>query len=223
MSMRTPLVVVISALSLAGCFGRKQSPRPGATPPASAPATAPRAGTATPRGGTPANTPAATPAPAATAPNAALTDANIAAIVIAANEMDISYGRIAAAKSADARVKQFGEMMQRDHGGVNTLASQLATKLRLTPADNQVSLDLRDEAEAKRDTLRELAGGEFNRWYAANEVRYHAMLLETLEGTLIPSARNAELKALLTQVLPTVRAHFRLAAELDRSLRAARR
>ncbi|MDX2182959.1 MAG: DUF4142 domain-containing protein [Gemmatimonadaceae bacterium] len=208
--MRTPLVLSVAALAVVGCFGRKRAP----TPPSAPPAAAPSAGGA--RGAAP------TPAPSA-APNAALSDANIAAIVIAANEMDISYGRIAAAKSSDSRVKQFGEMMQRDHGGVNTLAGQLATKLRLTPADNQISLDLRDEAEAKRDTLRELTGAEFNRWYAANELRYHAMLLETLEGTLIPSTRNAELKALLTQVLPTVRAHFRLAADLDRQLRAARR
>lgn len=212
MSMRTPVVLAIAALSLTGCFGRKRAPTTTSAPPAAAP----NSGGA--RGATPATAPAA-----ATPPNAALSDANIAAIVIAANEMDISYGRIAAAKSSDARVKQFGEMMQRDHGGVNTLASQLATKLRLTPADNQTSLDLRDQAEAKRDTLRELSGAEFNRWYAANEVRYHAMLLEALEGTLIPSTRNAELKALLTQVLPTVRAHFRLAAELDRTLRAAQR
>lgn len=149
------------------------------------------------------------------APIGGLNDANIAAIVIAANDADVSYGRLAAARSADARVKQFAEMMQRDHGGVNALAGQLATKLRLTPQDHTLSLDLRDQAEAVRDTLRDLDGPALDRFYAANEVRYHANLLETMEAALIPQARNRELKALLEQVLPTVRAHFRLAVQLQ--------
>lgn len=143
-----------------------------------------------------------------------LSDANIAAIVIAANDADISYGRLAAARTTDPRVKQFAEMMQRDHGGVNTLAAQLATRLRLTPADHPLSLDLRDQAEAIRDTLRELEGPALDRFYAANEVRYHANLLESMEAALVPQARNRDFKALLEQVLPTVRAHFRLAVQL---------
>lgn len=156
--------------------------------------------------------PRSAPAPVRSGP---LTDANIAAIVVAANEADIGYGRLAAARTQSAAVRQFAEMMQRDHGGVNALAGQLATRLRLVPQDHALSLDLRDQAEAIRDTLRELEGPALDRYYAANEVRYHATLLETLEGSLIPQARHRELKALLEQVLPTVRAHFRLAALLQ--------
>jgi putative membrane protein len=197
------------ALLVVGC-GRKSAPAPA---PARGASPAVRPAGATPTAAPAAAAPARSPAPAPRpAPGAtALTDANIAAIVVAANEADIGYGRLAAARSANSRVKQFAEQMQKDHGGVNTLATQLVTRLRVTPQDHPVSLDLRDQAEAVRDTLRELEGPALDRFYADNEVRYHAALLETLEGTLIPSTRNAELRALLEQVLPTVRAHFRLA------------
>jgi putative membrane protein len=205
--------MAIACVSLAGCGKKGASPAPAPSrtaAPANRPAAAAVAPAAAPASA-PAAAPAARPAPVSTSP---LTDANIAAIVVAANESDIGYGRLAAARSTNPRVKQFAEQMQKDHGGVNTLASQLVTRLRLAPQDNAVSLDLRDQAEAVRDTLRELDGPAFDQFYAENEVRYHASLLETIEGTLVPAARNAELRALLEQVLPTVRAHFRLALVL---------
>lgn len=202
---RAMRVMALALVALAGCGKKGAAPAP-ATAPAPRPAAAPA--NAAPRPSAAPATSAPRPAPANSAP---LTDANIAAIVVAANEADIGYGRLAAARSSNARVKQFADQMQKDHGGVNTLATQLVTRLRLTPQDNAVSLDLRDQAEAVRDTLRELDGPELDRFYAENEVRYHASLLETIEGTLVPSARNAELRALLEQVVPTVRAHFKLA------------
>jgi putative membrane protein len=218
-------LVMLTAAGTACGGGAKPAARPTPRPaaadtadvPASTPAPRRPASAATPTIASvvPPSDPPATRSSAPPTRIGALSDANIAAIVIAANDADVSYGRLAAARSEDARVKQFAEMMQRDHGGVNALAGQLATKLRLTPQDHALSLDLRDQAEAVRDTLRELEGPALDRFYAANEVRYHANLLETMESALVPQARNRELKALLEQVLPTVRAHFRLAVQLQ--------
>ena len=42
-----------------------------------------------------------------------------------------------------------------------------------------------------------LAGTAFDRAYVANEVAYHRQVNEVLRTTLIPGARNAELRALL--------------------------
>lgn len=157
----------------------------------------------------------ADPAPAArTAAPSGISDANIAAIVVAANNADIMYAEQALAKSQDPDVRSFATMVRADHQGVNRAATELVTRLKVTPADNQVSFDLRDDAETKRLTLRDLEGFAFDSAYAANEVAYHKTVLGAIDAALIPSAQNAELKALLIQVRPAVAAHLGHAEQL---------
>lgn len=145
---------------------------------------------------------------------AALSDANIAAIVVAANNADILYADLALAKSKDAEVREFATMVKKDHESVNQAAVALVTRLKVTPVDNQVSFDLRDDAETKRLTFRDLEGFAFDSTYAANEVAYHKTVLGAIDQALIPSAQNAELKALLVQVRPAVAAHLEHAESL---------
>ena len=169
----------------------------------------------------------ASPAPAAMAgapaPVAGLTDANIAAIVVAANNADISYAEQALAKTQDADVRSFATMVRSDHQSVNRAAVALVTRLKVTPVDNQLSFDLRDDAETKRLRMRDLEGFAFDSAYAANEVSYHVTLLGAIDSALIPSARNSELKALLVEVRPAVEAHLGHAKQLAATKTVRRR
>lgn len=144
---------------------------------------------------------------AAPAPDA-LTDANIAAIVVAANNADIMYAELALSKSKNSEVRGFATMTKKDHESVNQAAVALVTKLGVTPVEHQVSLDLRDDADSKRGVMRELEGAAFDSAYAHNEVTYHKTVLGAIDAALIPSAQNAELKALLIAVRPAVAAHL---------------
>ena len=144
----------------------------------------------------------------ATTPTAGLGDANIAAIVVAANNADIMYADQALAKTQDAEVRAFATMVKKDHEAVNEAAVALVTRLKVTPADNQLSFDLRDDAESKRLVFRDLEGFAFDSAYSANEVAYHRTLLGAIDGALIPSAQNAELRTLLVDVRPAVQAHL---------------
>jgi putative membrane protein len=161
-------------------------------------------------------------APAGAAPSG-LTDANIAAIVVAANNADILYADMALAKSQDTEVRGFATMVKSDHESVNRAAVELVTRLKVTPVDNQVSFDLRDDAETKRLRLRDLEGFAFDSAYAVNEVSYHTTVLGAIDAALIPSAQNAELKALLIQVRPAVEAHLGHAKQLAEQKSVRRR
>ena len=147
-------------------------------------------------------------------PAPAITDANIAAIVVTANTIDIQYADLALAKSQDAEVREFATMVKKDHQSVNEAAGALVTRLGVTPVMNSVAFDLRDDAETKRLTLRDFEGAAFDSAYAANEVSYHTTVLGAIDNALIPSAQNAELKALLVAVRPAVAAHLEHAREL---------
>jgi putative membrane protein len=139
----------------------------------------------------------------------ALSDANIAAIVVAANMADIAYADQALAKSRDAEIRGFAQMTRKDHETMNDVATKLVTRLKVTPVDHEVSFDLRDDAESKRGMLRDLEGFAFDSAYIANEVSYHRSVLAAIDDALIPSAKNAELKALILQVRPAIAAHLR--------------
>jgi putative membrane protein len=152
-------------------------------------------------------------------PTPALSDANIAAVVVQANTADILYAEMALAKSATPSVREFATMTKRDHESVNEAAVALVTRLGLTPVDNELSFDLRDDAETKRLTLRDFEGFAFDSAYAANEVSYHTTLLGAIDAALIPSVTNSELRDLLIAVRPAVAAHLTHAQTLAASLR----
>ena len=137
-----------------------------------------------------------------------LNDANIAAIVLASNNTDISYARLVPSRAERTDVKEFAQRMLTDHTGVNGLVTELLTKLDLTPEDNITSLDLRDESANKRDLMRELSGYAFDSTYIENEVAYHRKFLASIDNVMIPRARASQLRVLLTSVRPAVAAHL---------------
>ena len=49
-------------------------------------------------------------------------DAQIASIVVTANQVDIDAGKLAESKGSNAEVKAFGKQMVTDHSGVNKQA-----------------------------------------------------------------------------------------------------
>jgi putative membrane protein len=157
-------------------------------------------------------------APAASPATPAVSDPQIAAIVVAANNADIEAGRLAASKSENPKVKEFAQRMITDHGGVNKAATELVTKLGVTPEESPASEQQKQAGEQNRETLTGKSGAEFDRAYIANEVTYHQGLLDAIDTTLLPSVQNAELKALLEQTRPAVEAHLTHAQELQSSL-----
>jgi putative membrane protein len=63
-----------------------------------------------------------------------------------------------------------------------------------------------------------LSGRALDKAYVDHEVAYHQQVLAALDGTLIPNARNAELKALLVKVRPAFVAHLEHAKMIQSSL-----
>jgi putative membrane protein len=195
------LPLSLGACSWLGIGGGSSNPAPKPAPTTEAKPAAKEAAKA------PAKTAAKAPAPAPK-PGSGLSDANIAAIVVAANNADILYADLALAKSKDTEIRAFATMVKKDHESVNEAAVALVTRLKVKPVDNQISFDLRDDAETKRLMFRDLEGFAFDSAYAANEVSYHTTVLGAIDAALIPSAQNAELKTLLVEVRPAVQAHL---------------
>lgn len=149
---------------------------------------------------------------------AAPNDAQIAAIVVTANTVDINAGKFAEKRSLNKEVKAFAKQMVTDHTGVNKQATALVTKLKVTPEENDTSKSLKEGGDANITKLKELKGKDFDKAYVDNEVTYHQAVIDALDKTLIPNAQNAELKKLLVNVRPAFVAHLEHAKHIQSSM-----
>ena len=136
-----------------------------------------------------------------------INDAQIAHIAYTAGQIDIAAGKQALAKSQDPMIRMFAEEMVRDHTAVNDQALALVKKLSVTPQDNPTSKSLSDSAAQKLKAYEKLSGHAFDVAYIQNEVAYHKAVNGAVADTLIPNARNTELKELLQTGLKLFQEH----------------
>lgn len=136
-----------------------------------------------------------------------MNDLEIAHTAYTAGQIDIRYAHLALAVSDNAEVRAFAETMIRDHTAVNVAAGDLITKLKVTPQDNDLSRTLVKGAADKRAELMSLSGKAFDCAYAQNELGYHQVVNQTVEGVFIPTVTVEPLKDLLSEALVTFKVH----------------
>ena len=135
------------------------------------------------------------------------TDPQIAHIAYTAGVIDIDAAKQAIKKSKNKDVVSFAKDMVRDHEAVNEQALALVKKLKVTPEDNATSKALTKEITTEKAKLEKLKGAAFDKAYIDNEVAYHKQVNKALKSTLIPDAKNAELKDFLKTGLKIFEGH----------------
>ena len=147
-----------------------------------------------------------------------LNDAEIASAAVVANQSDIDFAEIAKQRSKNTEVLKFAETMASDHKAVINQAVALVTKLKVTPQDNALGQKLKSDAAKTQKMLRSKSVKSFDKAYVDNEVEYHKAVIAAVETILIPQATNAELKALLQNVVPALKAHLEHALMLQKMI-----
>ena len=135
-----------------------------------------------------------------------------------ANQVDIDAGKLAKGHAQSKDVQAFAQTMITDHSGVNKSATDLVHRLKVKPEPNATSESLKKGGDENIAALKKLKGSTFDRAYVAHEVEYHQTVLDAMDKTLIPGARNDELKALLVKVRPAFVAHLEHAKSLQTQL-----
>ena len=88
----------------------------------------------------------------------------------------------------------------------------------VTPESNSTAESLKKGGDENLAKLKGLSGAAFDKAYIDHEVAYHEAVISAMDKTLIPSAQNAELKALLVKVRPAFEAHLQMAKQLQEEL-----
>jgi len=147
-----------------------------------------------------------------------VTDAKIAAIVVAANQADIDNGELAVEKGSHARVRAFGQQMIDAHTAVNGSAVELVNDLGVSPEPSEISRSITNGQAAERAKLEKLSGAAFDRAYIANEIAYHEAVIDAVTNVLIPNADNDRLKQTLIDVSPAFVSHLEQARSIQAEL-----
>jgi putative membrane protein len=151
---------------------------------------------------------AATPTPATGDVAGGWSDANVVDVITTANQGEIDYSQLGVDKATNPAVKEFAQMMVKDHGAMLDGVKALSTKLNVMPAPNDKVGDLQKESQKDITDLNgKTVGKDFDKEFMDEQVDMHQETLDLLND-LDGKTTNADLKAAIAEAKPKVQAHL---------------
>ena len=143
----------------------------------------------------------------------AMPDTTFASKAAIGGMAEVALGKMAAAKSTNPQIKEFGNMMVMDHGKANAeLMSIAKTKNIMLPA----TLDA--EHQAKSDSLSKLSGKDFDMAYVNTMIEGHKMTLALMQNEA-KNGTDPDLKAFAAKTAPVVQQHLDAINKIHGSLK----
>jgi len=139
---------------------------------------------------------------------ATLSDAQVLRVLATANQGEVAVGQLALAGAAVPSVKTFAQTMVTEHSAANVQVLGLVASKHLAPEASPVSEMLDREATEMLAALSQTPTAMFDRAYMEGQVTMHQEVLALLDDQLIPSASDADLKALLATLRMAVATHL---------------
>jgi putative membrane protein len=155
---------------------------------------------------TPAGDATVTPGPVAA------TDSHAAQFLgdaIKGDNSEIKLGQLAAEKGSSDAVKTFGQMLVTDHGKAKDEAGKIATAMNVP-----IPTETKPEADAEYAKLQGMTGAAFDKEFASFMVDDHKKAIAMFEQEAA-SSDPAQVTALATKTLPTLKAHLAKAQSLQ--------
>lgn len=120
-------------------------------------------------------------------------------------KMEVDLGRLAEQNASDAKVKQFGARMVKDHSKLNSELSSVAKSVGLT-----VPTALSAEQQAEYAKLSKLSGTKFDKVYMDLMVKDHTGDLAAFQKEEA-AAQNPKLKKAVAKAIPIIQEHLNMA------------
>lgn len=128
------------------------------------------------------------------------------------NLFEIQAGELAIQKATNAEVREFAQMMVRDHTQGTDLIEQVATERNIT-----LPTDMGDQNQAVFTRLSDLSGAEFDRAYMTEMVNSHQKDV-ALARNQVQNGQDQELNALTAEKLPALEGHLQMAQDIAQRL-----
>lgn len=128
---------------------------------------------------------------------------------------EVKFGELAQSSGTSSTVKRFGERMVNDHSKMNQEVQSLAAQKNISLP---TSVSIKDEASYK--LLQARSGNSFDKAYIQDMVKDHRADIAEFQKEA-DNGTDADIKALASKALPTLREHLRLAENVARELGGA--
>jgi putative membrane protein len=148
------------------------------------------------------------------------TEANIAAMLVAADESAVKDADLAQAKSSDPKVQSYAKTVAADHTALEDRVVAWTQAKKLEPVENPTSRQFISQGDKSRKKLEGVDPSQFDRGFASEQVKFDKALMAALDDIMIPNAKDPELASLLKGARPQVEAHMKQAEQLRSSHRA---
>ncbi len=139
------------------------------------------------------------------------------------NEMEIQMGKLARQNGQSKQVKQYGELLIKDHALADKQIMALAKKKNIDltmPAPK--TEEERAEMQSAMDEMKRLEtlkGEEFDREFAKMMVKDHQKAVDLIEGTLTQT-QDAKVSSVLAKILPVLKEHLRVAENINKRVQS---
>lgn len=141
-----------------------------------------------------------------------LTESQVIKVVSTANNGEIKQARTVLPKLKTEEARKYAQMMINEHSANEKKGQTLASSLKLTPQVSGISTSLQKDSD---NVVRKLSNSSTpDKDYMSSQVDVHRKVLNTIEKQLIPNAKNAELKNMLTQTRTAVTKHLKMAEDI---------
>jgi putative membrane protein len=127
------------------------------------------------------------------------------------NLAEIKLGQLATQKGTDPRVKDFGNLMIKDHTSANNNLKPIADAGGVKWPDSPPQ-----DAQATYDRLSKLSGDQFDHQFVDVMVKDHRKVAQLYQQEL-GKASDAKLKTYISDTLPVVRSHLQHAESIEKS------
>jgi putative membrane protein len=145
-------------------------------------------------------------------------DAQVAAIVRAANQAEVDVSNAVIDQLASEATREFAQRIIDDHTTALEELDRLLGDANLTPVENDVSAAIDEEADQAIAALEELDGSQLDRAYLAQQLLAHLQTLSTGDHVLLPSAKNTQLTEMIRTKRPVLVQHTQEATQVQSEL-----
>ena len=128
---------------------------------------------------------------------------------IEGNLAEVQMGQLAQKNGASQGVKDFGRMLETDHGQANTKATSVASALNVTPPTEPNAKQKKDY-----DKMSKLNGAAFDKAFAAHMVADHKKDIAAYQKA--SKSKNQQVAGYAGETLPTLQKHLQTAQSLQK-------
>ena len=138
------------------------------------------------------------------APSVCTKDCNFIQAAAQGGMTEVKLGELACSTGQRDDVKQFGQRMVKDHGGINDDLKALATQKGVTLSD---SLDA--EHQGVVDKMSALSGSDFDNAYIAGMIKDHKTDAKAFKAES-SATKDTDVKGFVDKTIPVVNEHLKL-------------